>query len=67
MGNTIIKGFVKSRRTHFVYQPAIGSFYEGGQYSFKELVSARDPLVDRGARDVMEQLRQLLRPGVAAE
>jgi hypothetical protein len=43
MGNTIIKGFVDSRRTHFIYQPAIGSFYEGGQYSFKELVSARDP------------------------
>ena len=43
MGNTIIKGFVNSRRTHFVYQPAIGSFYEGGQYSFKELLSARDP------------------------
>jgi len=43
MGNTIIKGFVKSRRSHFIYQPAIGSFYEGGQYSFKELLSARDP------------------------
>ncbi len=43
MGNTIIKGFVNSRRTHFIYQPAIGSFYAGGQYSFKELVSARDP------------------------
>jgi len=43
MGNTIIKGFVNSRRSHFVYQPAIGSFYEGGQYSFKELLSARDP------------------------
>ncbi|WP_081957458.1 S-layer homology domain-containing protein [Paenibacillus sp. FSL R7-0273] len=43
MSNTIIKGFVNSRRTHFIYQPAIGSFYEGGQYSFKELVSARDP------------------------
>lgn len=43
MGNTIIKGFVNSRRTHFVYQPAIGSFYEGGQFSFKELISARDP------------------------
>lgn len=43
MGNTIIKGFVNSRRTHFIYQPAVGSFYEGGQYSFKELVSARDP------------------------
>jgi hypothetical protein len=43
MGNTIVKGFVNSRRTHFIYQPAIGSFYEGGQYSFKELLSARDP------------------------
>ncbi|PRZ08687.1 chitodextrinase [Isoptericola sp. CG 20/1183] len=43
MANTIVKGFVNSRRTHFVYQPAIGAFYEGGQYSFKELVSARDP------------------------
>jgi hypothetical protein len=43
MGNTIIKGFASSRRSHFIYQPAIGSFYEGGQYSFKELISARDP------------------------
>lgn len=43
MANTIVKGFVKSRRTHFIYQPAIGSFYEGGQYSYKEIVSARDP------------------------
>lgn len=43
MGNTFIKGFVESRRSHIIYQPGIGSFYEGGQYSFKELVSARDP------------------------
>ena len=43
MGNTIIKGFVNSRRTNFVYQPAIGAFYEGGQYAYKELLSARDP------------------------
>ncbi|GAB3161944.1 hypothetical protein GCM10027059_13410 [Myceligenerans halotolerans] len=43
MGNTIIKGFVKSRRTHFIYQPLVGSFYAGGQYSFKEVVGARDP------------------------
>ncbi|BDZ42010.1 hypothetical protein GCM10025865_13090 [Paraoerskovia sediminicola] len=43
MANTVVKGFVNSNRTHFIYQPAIGSFFEGGQYSFKELVSARDP------------------------
>jgi hypothetical protein len=43
MANTIVKGFMNSRRSHFVYQPAIGAFYEGGQFSFKELLSARDP------------------------
>ena len=43
MGNTVIKSFVDSRRSHVIYQPAIGSFYEGAQYSAKELVSARDP------------------------
>ncbi|MDR1798554.1 MAG: Ig-like domain-containing protein, partial [Bifidobacteriaceae bacterium] len=43
MGVTVVKGFVNSRRTHFIYQPAIGSFYEGGQYSYKEIISARDP------------------------
>lgn len=43
MGNTVIKGFVNSRRTNFVYQPGIGAFYEGGQYAYKELLSARDP------------------------
>ncbi len=43
MGNGVIKFFTDSRRSHVIYQPAIGSFYEGGQYSFKELVSARDP------------------------
>ncbi|MBT1176972.1 DUF1080 domain-containing protein [Bifidobacterium callimiconis] len=43
MANTFVKGFTSSRRTNFVYQPAIGSFYDGFQYSSKELVSARDP------------------------
>jgi hypothetical protein len=43
MANTIVKGFVNSNRTNFIYQPAIASFYEGGQYSFKSLVSASDP------------------------
>ena len=43
MGNTVIKSFVESRRSHVIYQPVVGSFYEGAQFSFKELVSARDP------------------------
>lgn len=43
MATTLIKGFAESRRTHVVYQPAIAAFYDGGQYSSKELVSAKDP------------------------
>ncbi|MFT9397256.1 MAG: hypothetical protein ABF545_04220 [Bifidobacterium psychraerophilum] len=43
MANTLIKGFVESRRTHTIYQPAIGSCYDNMEYASKELISARDP------------------------
>ncbi|MBO1330958.1 GH59 galactosidase [Streptomyces sp. VRA16 Mangrove soil] len=43
IANRVVKGYANSKRTHYVFQPAIGSFYEGAQYSHKELVSARDP------------------------
>jgi len=43
MGNAQIKGFAESRRTHFIYQPAISAHYYGGEWGFKELVAARDP------------------------
>ncbi|MBM6700023.1 sugar-binding protein [Bifidobacterium pullorum subsp. saeculare] len=43
MANTLIKGFVRSRRTHAIYQPAIGACHKHMEYASKELVSARDP------------------------
>lgn len=43
MGNAQIKSFVESRRTHFIYQPAISAHYYGGEWGWKELVAARDP------------------------
>lgn len=43
MSNWVTSGFMKSRRTLNIFQPAIGSFYDGFQYASKELVSARDP------------------------
>ncbi|MFE7897250.1 GH59 galactosidase [Streptomyces sp. NPDC057424] len=43
LANRSVKSYANSKRTHYVFQPAIGSFYEGAQYSHKELVSARDP------------------------
>lgn len=41
--NWLTTGFVRSRRTMAVYQPAIGTCYDSTQYSSKEFVSARDP------------------------
>lgn len=41
--DSFITAFCSSRRTHYIFQPAIGSFYEGIQYGHKELLSARDP------------------------
>jgi hypothetical protein len=43
LANRVVKGYANSKRTHYIFQPAIGAFYEGAQYSHKELVSARDP------------------------
>ncbi|PWK48250.1 carbohydrate binding protein [Actinoplanes xinjiangensis] len=43
LANRSVKGYHRSKRTHYIFQPAIGSFYEGAQYSHKELLSARDP------------------------
>ncbi|MEU6841996.1 GH59 galactosidase [Streptomyces sp. NPDC046716] len=43
IANRVVKSYANSKRTHYIFQPAIGSFYEGAQYSHKELVSARDP------------------------
>ena len=43
MAEGFMVSFVSSRRTHYIFQPAIGGFYEGIQYAHKELLSARDP------------------------
>lgn len=41
--DSFITAFDSSRRTHYMFQPAIGAFYEGIQYGHKELLSVRDP------------------------
>ena len=43
LADSFAVAFCSSRRTHYIFQPAIGSFYEGLQYGHKELISARDP------------------------
>ncbi len=43
MCDCFVKSLVNSRKTHYIFQPAIGSFYEGSQYDHKELLSAREP------------------------
>lgn len=67
MSNWVTSGFEKSRRTLNIFQPAIGSFYDGFQYSSKELVSARDPwsgwLYYDGGLAAVEQFTQFAKLG----
>ncbi|MFI6875383.1 GH59 galactosidase [Streptomyces sp. NPDC050400] len=67
VANRMVKGYANSKRTHYIFQPAIGSFYEGAQYSHKELVSARDPwsgyLHYDAAIYVMQQFTQFAKTG----
>ncbi|MFB7999770.1 hypothetical protein ACFC4G_44160 [Streptomyces sp. NPDC056002] len=58
LADRLVKTNANSQRSHYIFQPAIGSFYEGAQYSHKELVSARDPwclvtVVDDDGREVL--------------
>lgn len=43
LADNFVKSFVYSRKTHYIFQPAVGSFYEGAQYDHKEIISAREP------------------------
>lgn len=43
MANWAVTGFDHARRTANIWQPAIGSFYDGFQYSYKQLLNATDP------------------------
>ncbi|MFB6756440.1 GH59 galactosidase [Streptomyces sp. NPDC056353] len=67
LANRLVKSYANSKRTHYIFQPAIGSFYEGAQYSHKELVSARDPwsghLHYDAALYVMQHFTQFARTG----
>lgn len=67
LANRSVKSYANSKRTHYIFQPAIGSFYEGAQYSHKELVSARDPwsgyLHYDAALYVMQHFTQFARTG----
>lgn len=58
---------VSAYMTRYEYQPAIGSFYDGGQYSTKNLVDAETPwsgnyYVDAGL-PVTQQFTEFAKPG----
>ncbi|AYC37075.1 GH59 galactosidase [Streptomyces griseorubiginosus] len=67
VANRSVKSYANSKRTHYIFQPAIGAFYEGAQYSHKELVSARDPWSGNihydAALYVMQHFTQFARTG----
>ncbi|NOV03919.1 cohesin domain-containing protein [Paenibacillus planticolens] len=44
--------YTQGKRTHYMYQPAVSSFYSGAPYSSKEIIAARDPWSGYYAPDV---------------
>jgi hypothetical protein len=44
--------YTQGRRTHYMFQPAVASFYSGAPYSTKEIIAAKDPWSGYYAPDV---------------
>ncbi|KRK86900.1 glycosyl hydrolase [Lentilactobacillus sunkii] len=43
VANRLIKSYVKSRRSLYIFQPAVSAYYTGVNYSHKELINANRP------------------------
>lgn len=43
VANRIIKGYFKSRRSLYLFQPAVSAYYPGVNYTHKELIAAQRP------------------------
>lgn len=43
VANRLIKSYVKSRRSFYIFQPAVSAYYPGVNYSHKELIAASRP------------------------
>lgn len=43
VANRLIKSYVNSRRTFYIFQPAVSAYYPGVNYSHKELITANHP------------------------
>lgn len=43
VANRIIKGYFKSRRSLYLFQPAVSAYYPGVNYTHKELITAQRP------------------------
>lgn len=43
VANRLIKSYIKSRRSLYIFQPAVSAYYTGVNYSHKELINANRP------------------------
>lgn len=43
VANRVVKSYYRSRRSLYLFQPAVAAYYAGVNYSHKELISAQDP------------------------
>ena len=72
VANRLIKGYVKSRRSLYIFQPAVAAYYPGVNYSHKELITADHPWsgyfeVDNVGLQIMRHFTDFARAGWAAD
>lgn len=72
VANRLIKSYVKSRRSLYIFQPAVSAYYTGVNYSHKELIHADRPWsgyyeVDNAGLQCMKHFSDFAKAGWADE
>ena len=72
VANRLIKSYVHSRRSLYIFQPAVAAYYPGVNYSHKELITANHPWsgyfeVDNVGLQLMRHFTDFAHAGWAAD
>ncbi|KRK95044.1 hypothetical protein FD25_GL002230 [Levilactobacillus acidifarinae DSM 19394] len=72
VANRLIKSYVRSRRSLYIFQPAVAAYYPGVNYSHKELITANHPWsgyfeVDNVGLQIMRHFTDFARAGWAED
>ncbi|MCH4171860.1 MAG: glycosyl hydrolase [Lactobacillus sp.] len=72
VANRVVKSYYKSRRSLYLFQPAVAAYYPGVNYSHKELITAQHPWsgyfeVDNAGLQIIKHFTNFAKSGWATE